>query len=283
MNIMDRSKRRWIIALVAVIAFVSLTPVIVHFFTDTGTSSTERAIEQKLSKESESFKELQFDLIDPEEAPPALKEAVMLGYHIMLNTSKYAPGYAGDKLSCTNCHFAGGNTTGGVGGSISLAGIAAVYPNYNKRSETVITLEQRINSCFERSMNGKALPLESKEMIALVTYIHWISKNFPIYQPVPWRGLRALHTNTVPNTPNGAHLWETRCSLCHGKDGEGKPGVPAVWGEHSFNDGAGMHDLATLASFIHANMPYEEPGLSEEDALDVAAFIRQKPRPHYVP
>src|SRR5881409_3251809 len=36
-------------------------------------------------------------------------------------------------------------------------------------------LEDRINDCFERSMNGKPVPRESEEMRAMLAYIWWLS------------------------------------------------------------------------------------------------------------
>src|SRR5258707_11544297 len=60
--------------------------------------------------------------------------------------------------------------------------------------------------------------------------------------------------------------------------------VPPLWGNDSFNDGAGMARLITAANFIHFNMPhgtdYLNPQLTPEDAWDVAAYMVSQPRPH---
>lgn len=242
-------------------------------------SPTENAVQFKLSREANT----PFDLIDPEQAPNEIKEAVMLGYNIMLNTHHYAKGYALDRISCTNCHFAGGSTTGGKNGGISLAGVAATYPQFNERSQKIEDLPARINNCFERSLNGKALPLDSKEMIALVTYFQWISKGMPIYKDVPWLGLQMLKTNHTPNAENGKTVYFQNCASCHGNEGKGDihDQIPPLWGDLAFNDGAGMNNESILASFIYWNMPYTSPSLTEEEALDVASFITKQPRPHF--
>jgi thiosulfate dehydrogenase len=59
--------------------------------------------------------------------------------------------------------------------------------------------------------------------------------------------------------------------------------VPPLWGNDSFNDGAGMSRLITAANFVHFNMPhgadYLNPQLSPEDAWDIAAYVVSQPRP----
>lgn len=252
------------------------------------TSLTQRAIIEKKEQEREAALALEFNLSDPEQAPPGLKKLVMHGFNIMLDTPNVAKAYVGDRLSCTNCHFSAGNTLGGRAGGISLAGIVATYPLYNERFDEVIDLPTRINSCFSRSMNGRPLPLDSEEMLALITYLTWISKGFPIYDTVPWRGLKFCQ-QIEPNVENGKKLYATRCADCHGRNGEGGNdskgdagrAVPPLWGPHSFNDGAGMYMQSVLSSFIYNNMPYEELGLTEKEACDIAAFIRTQPRPTF--
>lgn len=246
-----------------------------------GESPTEKAIAHKLRREAKVGEKYQFDLADPEQAPEGIREAIRLGYKIMLNTPQYTSEYAGDRLSCTNCHFAGGDTIGGKGNGISLAGVAAKYPKYSERKHGVEDLAARVNDCFERSLNGKSLPLDSPEMLAILTYLQWISKNTPIYGEIPWLGLPLMASKHIPNADNGKQIYDRQCALCHGKEGLGEvhSQIPPLWGPQSFNDGAGMYHEATLAAFIHMNMPYEEPTVSKESALDLAAFIRQQPRP----
>lgn len=248
-----------------------------------GGSLTERTLSLKFEKENQGFENLQFDLVDPGIAPLPLRQTVQQGYQIMLHTTKLLPDYAGDRLNCTNCHFAGGNTTGGKHNGISLVGVAAIYPRFDERSQRVIDLPTRINSCFERSMNGKALPLDSSEMLALVTYFQWISKDIPIYSKISWLGLPELTSKHIPDPTSGEQIYSAQCAMCHGKDGQGEidSNIPPLWGEHAYNDAAGMNRLETMALFVHENMPYDEPRLSMEQSLDVAAFIGGQSRPHF--
>lgn len=58
---------------------------------------------------------------------------------------------------------------------------------------------------------------------------------------------------------------------------------PPLWGEHSYNDGAGLYRISNFAQFIRSNMPlgatFDNPILSEEEAWDIAAYVNSLPRP----
>jgi thiosulfate dehydrogenase len=218
----------------------------------------------------------------PEEAPPDIRETVMLGYHLMMETPKYAGRYVGDKLSCTSCHFNGGVSEGGKNGGLSLVGVATQYPAYQQRSKADVDLAARTNNCFERSMNGKPLPATSKEMLALLTYYQWISRGLPIYAEVPWLGLKPVPSKHQPDRSRGEQVFQRSCTPCHGTGGQGTQLGPPLWGDHSFNDAAGMSRLADFAGFTYWNMPRGNPTLTAEEALDVAAFVTSQPRAHFV-
>lgn len=277
---MSRSTTRYVL-LALLIVLIAVSAAMWKFTTSYYASRLNRAIEHKQKKEKATIDS--FELADPAQAPASIRESVRLGYKLMLNTPQYASNYVGDRLSCTNCHFAGGDTTGGKNGGISLAGVAAIYPKYDNRSGQVIDLPTRINSCFERSMNGKPVRLDSPEMVALVSYLHWISRGVPIYQQVPWLGLSRLKSAHKPDAENGGAIYAEQCALCHGKEGQGdvRSEIPPVWGPKSYNDAAGLNNEATLASFIYYNMPYTDATLTVSEALDVASYISQQPRPHY--
>lgn len=221
---------------------------------------------------------LEFELRDPEQAPEGIRERVMRGHRLMMDTHNELPQYVGNSLKCTNCHFSCGNSTGGRGGGIPLAGVAHLYPAYNARSKKVITLKERINGCFMRSMNGLPLPEESEEMAAFIAYLEWISSECPVDFEIPWRGIPRIASTGTPSRERGEKVFALKCSHCHGDEGEGGVKAPPLWGPYSFNDGAGMNDLGTFASFVYHNMPYGSPELTPEEAYDVAAFVTTQPR-----
>ena len=226
---------------------------------------------------------LHFDLLDPECAPEDMLNKILYGYHIMLDTRKHAPGYAENSIDCNCCHFNGGNTLGGKNRGISLVGVTAMYPKFSKRDNKNITLEDRLNNCFKRSMNGKPLPADSLEMEGLLAYLAWISHEVMDAPKLPWLGLDPIPSHHVPNPENGAQVYQRNCQICHGANGEGTKGVPPLWGPESFNDGAGMNTIPMLSTFILLNMPLGQPTLTEEEALDVAAYVAGRPRPHFIP
>ncbi len=217
----------------------------------------------------------------PEDAPQDIREAVILGHNILSNTKQYAAAYTGNDLNCTNCHFNAGISGGGKNGGLSLVGVAAAYPKYRSRQNYAVDLVTRTNDCFTRSQNGKPLPPDSKEMVAILTYYKWISTGVPIYDQIPWLGAAIVKTQQAPDQNAGQQVYATSCAACHGADGKGTNIAPALWGDGSYNDGAGMSKAETLTSFAFHNMPRGNPILSTEEAANVALFVDSQPRPHY--
>src|SRR5688572_22781694 len=82
-------------------------------------------------KYEEDGKAIVFELDNHQTALPDIRVLLMLGYNIMLNTGSYAKEYVFNRLTCVNCHFCAGNTTGGRNGSISLVGVTTAYPAYS--------------------------------------------------------------------------------------------------------------------------------------------------------
>jgi thiosulfate dehydrogenase len=233
---------------------------------------------------------LGFNLVDPEQAPHHIRDSVMRGYRLIMHTGFYAPEYAHNELSCTNCHFLGGDTIGGKNGGISLVGVTTLYPQYSKRAGKVITLEERINNCFQRSMNGKAPQPNSRIMNDIINYLTWISKEVESVKDIPWLGLPEIKSHHKPNANEGKKIYEKYCAACHRSDGEGGgvldeiegKTIPPLWGSKSFNNGAGMNTIGMLAPFVYLNMPYQQARLTEEQALDVAAYVIEQKRPQFV-
>ncbi|MBA3721519.1 MAG: c-type cytochrome [Parachlamydiaceae bacterium] len=230
-----------------------------------------------------------FNLVDPEQAPSNVRSSVMRGYQLMMNTSLYAPNYSRDQLSCTNCHFLGGDTLGGKDNGISLVGVTNIFPKYSKKHGKDISLVQRINDCFSDSMSGTSLPEFSSQMTDIVAYLKWISKEVKEVKNIPWLGIKLLKSDHEPNADDGAQVYSTYCASCHKQDGigggvltniQGKT-IPPIWGPDSYNDAAGLSEHPKLAAFIYLNMPYQDSQLTKEQALDVAAFVLKQPRPHH--
>lgn len=195
--------------------------------------------------------------------------------------------YTGARLACASCHL----ETGTKPGTLSLMQTASRYPRPSPRDGGVRDLRDRINGCMLRSMNGRELPRDSIEMIAMEAYINQLGE---IYDASS-EGRRAASEPAAFAEPKraadpvaGQVVYAERCAVCHGADGLGLRATldpadgyvfPPLWGPDSYNDGAGMHRVLTAAGFIKARMPLGQPDLTDDQAFDVAAYINSHPRP----
>ena len=203
-------------------------------------------------------------------------EQIRLGYQLIVHTQEFAAPYVGNALTCANCHLDGGLDPN----SASFVGLSRVYPEYRARTGRVVTLADRINECFERGLNGKAIPQDSHKLQAIVAYIDWLSKDVPQGSQAAWRGIPRIQSTRPGDVGNGTKVFTARCAFCHGADGQGTMAAPPLWGARSYNLGAEMARTPVAASFIKSNMPRARGwALSDQDAYDVAAYINSQPRP----
>lgn len=207
---------------------------------------------------------------------------VRLGKLIFTQTYKYARRYSGNDLSCSNCHLDAGRRPH----SGPMWAAYGMYPAYRRKNDRNNTLEERIQDCFKYSMNGFAPTIDAPEMRALLSYIHFLSKGVPIGVSMPGRGyLQIVDTGHDPSPSRGSDLFKSRCASCHGKDGKGvkKEGggytFPPLWGMDSFNKAAGLHRTQLMAGFLKTNMPIGQENLTDQEALDLAAYIGLQLRP----
>lgn len=223
-------------------------------------------------------------------------DMVKYGKELVVHTSKYIGPevknskmrYAGNNLNCQSCHLEAGTKPY----ASPYVGIYGAFPQYRPRENTISTLADRVNGCMERSMNGKKLPVDSKEMLAIETYMFWLSQGYPVggTNQLEGRGLekidRKLIKTTAADPEKGKIVYEQQCASCHGIDGlgvknEGKANgymYPPLWGtSDTYNKGAGMYRVLQAADFIKSNMPLgatkENPVLTDEEAYNVAAYI----------
>ncbi len=224
-----------------------------------------------------------------------LGQLIKYGYALMTDTADLigpaaadpAKRYSGNNLSCQNCHLQGGAQPF----AMPLVGVWGQFPQYRGREGQIGTLEERVNGCMERSMNGRPLPLESREMKAFLAYAKWISTGVPDGAKLVGAGTLGVKEPARAADPaNGARVFTAVCAQCHGADGLGQRAAkgngyqfPPLWGPDSYNDGAGMTRVLTAAAFVRHNMPFgttfDSPVLSDDEAYDVAAYINSKERP----
>jgi thiosulfate dehydrogenase len=195
--------------------------------------------------------------------------------------------FSGNNLNCQSCHLQAGTKPY----AMPLIGVWGQFPQYRGREGEVVILEVRINGCLERSMNGRALPLDGREMKAFLAYMKWLSGGIPDGAKLVGAGtLRVKEPERAADLGKGAKVYAELCAVCHADSGQGQRAesgagyqFPPLWGPDSYNNGAGMNRLLTAAAFAKHNMPvgttFDAPLLTDEDAYDVAAYINSQPRP----
>lgn len=220
-------------------------------------------------------------------------DEVLYGRDLIIHTAYYL-GPKGriaqqtNGLNCQNCHLDAGTKPFGN----NYGSVASTYPKVRARSGKMESIEKRINDCFERSLNGKPLKENSREMQAMVAYMKFLGENVKKGEKAAGSGLKDLpFLDRAADPKKGKAVYELRCASCHQVNGQGMiDGIgqsyiyPPLWGPHSFNDAAGLSRISNMAKYVKYNMPlgvsHDSPELSDEDAWDVAAYIESKPRPH---
>jgi thiosulfate dehydrogenase len=194
--------------------------------------------------------------------------------------------YTGSHIACSSCHL----ESGAKPGTLSLVKTASRYPRPSPRDGGVGDLRDRINGCMVRSMNGRVLPRDSVEMIAMEAYINHLGQQYAATsesQRAPTEQAQFVEPARAADPEAGKVVYGERCAVCHGVEGQGlhasgEPSdgyvFPALWGMDSYNDGAGMHRVLTAANFIKARMPLGQADLTDDQAFDVAAYINSHSR-----
>ena len=201
----------------------------------------------------------------------------MRGRTILLATRDSLPHNVGNSLRCASCHLDNGLRRN----AMPWVGTYARFPQYRARSGKVDLIEDRVNDCFERSMNGKALSPSGRNMGDIVAYLAFLSNGIPVGAQMEGQGLARLKPLNG-DLKRGVAIFASTCTRCHGANGQGTSLAPPLWGPHSYNVGAGMANIITAASFIHALMPIDRAQqLTEQQAFDVATYINTRPRPDF--
>jgi len=216
-------------------------------------------------------------------------EAVRYGRELVLHTAYYiGPNgingrYTGNKMNCTNCHQEGGTKPYSFNLEVSFRN----YPQYRAREGKVLSLAERINNCIMHPHLGvKPLPLDSKEMIAFISYLKWISDSSHVNNKTPGVKNEKLPFPAVAaSSKRGEQLYAENCTRCHGPQGQGMMQYdsstyiyPPLWGPKAYQPGSSMHQVIKLAQWLVSNMPYDKathdkPFLTPGEAFDLSAFI----------
>ena len=180
-------------------------------------------------------------------------DMVRYGRELIVNTAYYigpegkAGKFLGNKMNCTNCHLEAGTKPY----AFNFYSTHARYPQYRPRENKILSLAERVNNCIERPHNGKHMPLNNKEMIAIISYMKWLGQNVPVNGHVKGDGPIKVDFPTRAADPfKGEEVYKRECLSCHGADGEGKMRTdnvcyeyPPLWGDKSYQSGSSVHRL----------------------------------------
>ncbi len=232
----------------------------------------------------------------PEQIPETpMGETIRYGRELIANTDQYlgpaakdpALRLAGNQLSCKNCHLGKGTRANAIG----FVGISHRYPAYYAPLDKAVTLAERINACFVRSLNGQDLPLEGQEMTAMLAYLNWLSEEIPVGANLAEAGLPEIEIPARAADPKvGQELYTYHCAACHGEQGLGQKEdgnqtgyvFPPLWGPDSYGSGSNMARQLIATRYIKANMPLGRPVLTTGQAYDIAAYMNTQKRPDFV-
>jgi thiosulfate dehydrogenase len=219
-------------------------------------------------------------------------DLIKYGKELIVNTSlflgpKGSVAQISNGMNCQNCHLDAGTKVWGN----NYSAVYSTYPKFRERSGAIETIAKRVNDCFERSLNGKALDTTSKEMNAIITYITWLGTDVNKGDKPKGSGITEIaFLDRAASPEKGELVYEGKCSSCHQSNGEGVLNAqktayqfPPLWGKNSYNEGAGLYRLSRFAGYVKSNMPlganHNNPQLTDEEAWDVAAFVNSMPRP----
>lgn len=213
----------------------------------------------------------------------AVSRSIRRGLALVSATRDSLPLHVGADIRCVSCHLDSGRRAF----AMPWVGVYGRFPQYRSRSARVIRLEERINDCIRRSLNGRALPVEGDDMRDIVSYMSWLSRSTVSGARLRGTGIDSL-VPLAADTARGRLAYGQHCARCHGPAGEGmlRRGLvnagPPLWGARSFNIGSGMARVRVMAAFVHRHMPNDMPAtLSPQTAFDVAAYVGARPRPDF--
>jgi cytochrome c len=280
------------LGVIGLVVFISYSGIQLPSLTDEKKSIPQTIAEipvaKALADPAEMWKSPDWNSVDSE--PNAVE--IKYGKELIANTSEFLGPNGKVKaisngMNCQNCHLQAGTVPFGN----NYSAVVATYPKMRARSGTEEDIQKRINDCFERSLNGQSLERDSKEMVAMVAYINWVGKDVPKGEIPKGSGLYEVPVlDRAADPSKGKLVYHNQCQSCHAADGQGmsRPDgkgyiYPPLWGENSYNHGAGLYRLSRFAGYVKANMPlgatFDNPMISDEEAWDLAAYVNSMDRP----
>ncbi len=202
-------------------------------------------------------------------AAPAGAEGdlIRLGHRIVTDSLNATPQLARNGLKCSNCHLNEAREPWAV----PLWGAWAGRAKDGSFSEAE-------DACYTAAMGAKlgSAP-DANEMAAISAYARFLATGLPDgVSPEDDSGHRTGHLrHPKADEKRGAVVFARACVECHGA---GNETAPPLWGANSYSSASAMTMICCSSAVIKSFMPRGKAHLSDEDALDVAAYINAQPR-----
>ena len=190
--------------------------------------------------------------------------------------------FAGNNLACSNCHLQAGAKKFGL----PIFGLVELFSAIQCPPGAEITIEDRVNACMSRSLNGRALPLDSPEMQAFVAYIRFLSTGVPAGKVLSGLGAGSMpELDRAADPVRGKAIYANACLSCRCRwlrnppqpaDRRSRLHGPAAVGSGQFQQWR-RHGPADHRGELRALQHAARNGLPEpapvEQAWDVAAYM----------
>ena len=288
--------KKLVLVIVILVIAINVIPFIISYSNPPDKSKEKKISKSALSDNPKKDSKFYWNAPDVNSLTDAKqKEQVEYGKDLIAHTAKYlGPNGRVLKISngmnCQNCHLQAGTAVF----ANNYGSVASLYPKFRARSGSTENIYKRVNDCFERSLNGKAIDTAGKEMQAIVAYIKFLGTNVEKGKKAEGSGFKDLaYLDRAAEPDKGQIVYTAKCQSCHQANGEGvfnadktEYTYPALWGKKSYNDGAGIYRMSNIAKYVKYNMPmgttYLNPQLTDEEAWDVAAFVNSQQRPQKI-
>ncbi len=202
-------------------------------------------------------------------------DQIRLGHKLVTDSAEASPEFARNGMKCANCHLDEGRQPWAAPLWAAWAGRA-----------TEGSFPAAVDSCYTSAMGAKTGPgPTSKETAAISAYASFLATG--LQEGVSHEGRRlkmipGIEEGTFDSPradeKRGEVVFARECVACHGADGAGNDAAPPLWGPRSYTSSSPMMMICCSSAFIKSFMPRGKADLSDQDALDVAAYIASQPR-----
>ncbi|MBI4742491.1 MAG: c-type cytochrome [Betaproteobacteria bacterium] len=203
-------------------------------------------------------------------------DLIRLGHKLVTDSAEASPEFAQNGLKCSSCHLDEGRQPWS----------APLWAAWAARA-TEGSFPEVVDACYTSAMGAKKGPgPTSRETVAISAYSRFLAGGLKEGVSHEGRRLKMIpgikegtFDSPRADEKRGEAVFVKECVACHGADGAGNDAAPPLWGSRSYTSSSTMVMICCSSAFIKSFMPKGKADLSDQDALDVAAYVASQPRP----